>query len=291
MKVGIMLNRVTWEIKQLINEFKIKNISYSLLNNQKVFFRLSKNKDAFKEDFDVILERSLSYMRGLFTSRILELKGYEVINSFDCLNITGNKLLTTIRLIEEDIRTPVTDIAFTKDSALKSIMNDLGFPVVIKPIIGSWGRLISKLDDYNTASGNLECREIMGNILQKIYYIQNYVETKNEDINFPIDIRVIVIGEDAVAAMGRFSPEKDFRSNIAIGGRAKEIKLTEEIKKVSIRATKAVKGEIVGVDLIYENGDLSVLEVNGTPQFKGITEATKANISEYIANYISEKYS
>ena len=285
--VGILINRITWEVKQLIAEFEKNQIKYELLNNQKVYYKLSKEKD-LKSNFDLILERSLSYLRGLYSCAILETKGYKVINNFECLTTSGNKLLTTLKLIEKKIPTPETYIAFKNQSAINAIEGNTGYPAIIKPIIGSWGRLIAKLEDYNSATANLECREIMGNIYQKIYYLQEYVPNPNS--KNPTDIRVFVIGDKCVAAMGRFSPEKDFRSNIAVGGTAEPIELSPELEKLSIQSSKAINGEIVGVDLMIKNGNLNVIEINGTPQFKGIASATKINIASEIVEYIMNKY-
>ena len=287
MLVGILINRITWEVKQLIAEFEKNQIKYELLNNQKVYYRLSKEKD-LKSNFDLILERSLSYLRGLYSCAILETKGYKVINNFECLTTSGNKLLTTLKLIEKKIPTPETCIAFKDRSAINAIEGNTGYPAIIKPIIGSWGRLIAKLEDYNSATANLECREIMGNIYQKIYYLQEYIPNPNS--KNPTDIRVFVIGNKCVAAMARFSPEKDFRSNIAVGGTAEPIELSPELEKLSIQSSKAINGEIVGIDLMIKKGNLNVIEINGTPQFKGIASATKINIASEIVEYIMNKY-
>ena len=291
MFIGIILNRITWEVKQLISEFEKRNIKYELLNNQKIYFKLSKQKDlGLKDDFNLILERSLSFLRGMYSCAIMEKKGYKVINNYNCLNICGNKLLTTLELIKNDIPTPKTNIAFTDESSIEAIENDVRYPAIIKPIIGSWGRLIAKVDDYNSAASNLECRETMGNILQKIYYIQQYIPPQISEKEKPTDIRVFVIGNECIAAMGRFNPEKDFRSNIALGGTAKPIEISNEMKKLSLSAAKSVNGEIIGVDLMENNGKMQVIEINGTPQFKGIQTATGINIADEIVNFIENKY-
>ena len=289
MKIGILFNRITWEIKQLIGELEKRNIDYKLINNQEIFFRLNKEKD-LNQNYSLFLERSLSFLRGLYSTAILEAKGYKVINNFECLNITGNKLLTTLKLIKNEIPTPNTCVAYTGDAALKAIEDEINYPAILKPIIGSWGRLIAKLDDYNSANANLEVRETLGNILQKIFYIQKFISHENTDNDIPTDIRVFVIGKKCIAAMGRYQADKDFRSNIALGGTAKPIDITSEIEKLSLNAAKATNGEIVGVDLMEDNGKLSVIEVNGTPQFKGVVTATSINIASEIVDYISNNY-
>ncbi|TXT67040.1 MAG: putative Glutamate--LysW ligase ArgX [Promethearchaeota archaeon] len=287
MRIGILHNRITWEIKEIIQILDKRKIDYDLINNQQIYFKLTR-EEPFKVHYDVILERSLSFLRGLYSASILEAKGCKVINSYNCLNNTGNKLLTTLRLIEHNISTPLTYVSFKAESTIEAIETEVNYPAVLKPIIGSWGRLIAKLEDYNDARSNLECRELMGNVLQKIYYIQEYIHP--QDPTMPTDLRVFVIGKECVAAMGRFNPKDDFRSNIALGGSAKGIVLNDDIIKISLNAAKAVKGEIVGVDLMMKENNLCVIEVNGTPQFKGITTATKINIAEKIVDYLEDKY-
>lgn len=286
MLIGILLNRVTWEIKQIVKELEKKNLNYELLNNQKLFFKLTNQKDLNKP-YDLFLERSLSYMRGLYATAILESKGYEVINNYDCLNLTGNKLLTSLKLVEKGIPTPETCVAFKDEATIQVIDRFMEYPVVIKPIIGSWGRLIARLDDYNSAVSNIECRETMGNVLQKIYYLQKFISQKDD--SKPTDIRVLMIGDEPVAAMGRFHPEKDFRSNIAIGGTAELYPMDDELKNICIKARQAVKGEIVGIDLMIEDGNLVVIEVNGTPQFRGVSQASKINVAQKIVEHIQNR--
>jgi [lysine-biosynthesis-protein LysW]--L-2-aminoadipate ligase len=204
------------------------------------------------------------------------------------MNLTGNKLLTSLKLIENDIPTPLTCIAYKDEPAIEAIEQVVQYPTIIKPLIGSWGRLIAKLDDHNSAMSILEAREAMGNVLQKIFYLQKNIIRSN--LETPTDLRVFVVGDKCVAAMGRYNPEKDFRSNIAIGGTAKPVEISEEIEKLSLQASKAVKGEIVGVDLMEDNGKLSVIEVNGTPQFKGVGTVTNINIAAEIVDYLIENY-
>lgn len=285
-KIAIFYHRISNEIKRIIKELERSNVDYDLVNNKNIYFRLSKDK--LEKNYDLILERSLSYFRGLYSTAILETKGYKVINNFECLEITGNKLLTSLKLIQNDIPIPNTRFAFKEDSALQAIEKDIHYPTIIKPIIGSWGRLIAKLEDQNSAKSNLECRGIMGNILQKQYYLQEYI-SKN-DPNIPTDIRVFVVGDECVAAMGRYNPEDDFRSNIAIGGTAKKEDLTDEIREISLKASKAVNGEIVGVDLMVNEDKLCVIEVNGTPQFRAVSKASKVNVAKKIVDYIIQKY-
>ncbi|MHA1372514.1 MAG: RimK family alpha-L-glutamate ligase, partial [Promethearchaeota archaeon] len=188
--------------------------------------------------------------------------------------------------------TPRTAIAFTKETALEAI-HDIGYPVILKPIIGSWGRLVALLDNDHAAIAILEDREVLGNFYQKIFYIQEYIYKPSRTIHqfttgnlVPRDIRAFIIGDTLVGAMQRYEVLNDWRSNVTLGGRAEAIKITPELEEISLKAAKAVNGEIVGVDLMDSDRGLLVVEVNGTPQFQGLMKSTGINIPRRIIDYV-----
>jgi [lysine-biosynthesis-protein LysW]--L-2-aminoadipate ligase len=237
------------------------------------------------QEYDVILQRSVSYFRGLYLSAILENKGLQVINSFQTAQTCGNKLLTTLALTKANIPTPKTLVSFAEDSALESL-NDVGYPAVIKPLVGSWGRLVSLVNDEIVATSVLEHKEMLGP-LHKIHYVQEKIPSTR-------DIRAFVIGDDeskydVVAAMYRKPNGGEWRTNLARGGTAKICEITPEIKELSIKAAKVVGGGILGIDLLEDKEGLVVNEINHTVEFKGLMEATFVKIPELIIDYVFEK--
>ena len=297
LKLGIIINTITFEARELIKSSKkyFNNLEVELYKNDNFKFDITSDSNSF-DDIDAFLQRSLSYSRALYSSFILENMGNLVISSYACLQKSGDKLITSQLLKKYDIPTPRTCIAFTKETALDAI-NDIGYPVIIKPIIGSWGRLVALLENDHAAIAVLEDREALGNFYHKIFYIQEYIHKPSRSIDKYIagnivsrDIRAFVIGDEVVSAMQRYEIMNDWRSNVTLGGKAEAIKITPELEEISINAAHAVDGEIVGVDLMETEGGYVVVEVNGTPQFRGIMQSTGINIPRRILDFVINKY-
>ncbi|MEX2683680.1 MAG: lysine biosynthesis protein LysX [Candidatus Sigynarchaeota archaeon] len=293
MNIGIVINTITFEARELINAAAkyFPGVKIELFKNDDFKFDIT-DDNGFKTDVDVFLQRSISMTRAVYTSFILESYGYRVVSSHDTLAITEDKLVMTTYLKRNKVPTPRTIVTFTKEAAIDAI-NDLGYPVIIKPVSGSWGRLVAKLESLNMATAVLEDREELGNVYHKIYYLQDYVHKPGRSVDQFIDgdtvgrdIRAFVIGDEVASAMYRHEVPNDFRSNVTLGGRAESYHITPELEEIALKATKAVKGEIVGVDLMETEKGLVVVEVNGSPQFQGIMKSTGINIPKRILEYV-----
>lgn len=184
-------------------------------------------------------------------------------------------------MIKAGIPVPRTLVAFTESAALKAL-DVLGYPAVLKPVIGSWGRLVALLKDKDSAQALIEAREQMQSSLMQIYYLQEYVKRP------PRDIRVLTVGEEVVAAAYRYSSEDDWRTNVARGGRMEKCLVTKELEDLAIKASEAVGGGVLAVDCMESPNGIVVHEVNNTPEFRGLCSATKANIPEKIIKYAVE---
>ncbi|MHA1794028.1 MAG: lysine biosynthesis protein LysX [Promethearchaeota archaeon] len=297
MQAGIIINNITFEARELLNASKkyFQGLNVKFFKNDNFIFDISHPSSKFN-DIDIFIQRSLSYSRALYSSFILENYGFRVISSYDCLNKSGNKLITSQILQNHGIPQPKTAIAFNKKKAIEAI-HEIGYPVILKPIIGSWGRLVALLDNDHAAIAVLEDRETLGNFYQKIFYIQEYIHKPPRSVKQFIsgskvsrDIRAFVIGDEVVSAMQRYEILNDWRSNVSLGGRAEAIKITPELEEISLKAAKAVNGEIVGVDLMESDKGLVVVEVNGTPQFQGIMKSTGINIPKRIWEYLLQSF-
>ena len=277
-EVSILCDKVRFEEKSLYEKAQNKGIKSEIVDAKTV----SVGTYSKKKDFhlgDVILQRCVSYYRGLYLTACLEFLGFEVINRFDVGQICGNKLITSIRLEQNKIPTPKTQFAFSAESGLESIKKT-GFPLVLKPIVGSWGRGIYPLRDLETASMILEMREEDDSPLSRIYYIQEMVARP------PRDIRCIVIGDQAITAIYRYSSESEWRTNVARGGIVELAQITKEMEDLALNASKAVGGGILGVDIMEDkNRGLVVHEVNNTVEFRGAASVSKVDIPGEIINY------
>lgn len=239
------------------------------------------NTESKKNDFDfgdVVLERCVSYFRGLHFTACLEFLDVPVINKFEVANNCGNKMITSLLLKKHNVPTPKTYFSFSSEAALENLER-VGYPIVIKPIVGSWGRGVIPLKDRETADAIIEVRELSDRPLDRIYYLQEMVKRP------PRDIRVIVVGDQVISAMYRTS-SGSFKTNIALGAEPILCEITKELEDVCMKASKAVGGGILGVDIMEdEKRGLVVHEVNNTVEFKGLAKVSKKNIPKEMIEF------
>lgn len=228
---------------------------------------------------DVVLERCVSYYRGLHFTACLEFLGVPVLNRFEVANNCGNKMLTSLLLKKHGVPTPKTYFSFSPESALE-VLDKHGYPLVIKPIIGSWGRGVILLKDRDTADAIMEVRELVDGPLDRIFYLQEAISRP------PRDIRAIAVGDQVIAAMYRTSPTGGFKTNIALGAEPVSCEITKELEDICIKASKAVGGGILGIDVMEDQKlGFVVHEVNNTVEFKGLARVAKRNIPKEMIQY------
>ena len=262
------------EEKLLIREFQTREgVELKLIDDRKLSYNLGKDKF----DLDLVLERCINHSRALHALRLFESAGLKCVNSSKVATICGDKILTSIHLQEHNIPQPEVRIAFTEESTLQAI-EEMGYPVVLKPAVGSWGRLLSKVNDRDAAESILEHKATLGTYHHSIFYIQKYIEKNGRDI------RSFVIGDRCIAAIYRSSDH--WITNTARGGIAQNCPLTDELKTLSVKAAKAVGGGIVAVDLFETKNGLLVNEVNYTMEFRNSITTTGVNIPELIVDYV-----
>jgi [lysine-biosynthesis-protein LysW]--L-2-aminoadipate ligase len=253
-----------------------RGVRVNLVDSKEISIDLGSSKRPLEDA--VVLQRCISYFRNVHSTAALEFGGHRVVNSFTCAWVSGNKLFGTLELLKHKIPTPKTVLATAEESALRSV-DDLGYPVVLKPVVGSWGRLSALLRDRDAAKAVIEDREYMFPLYQ-IYYLQEFVKRPQRDI------RAFVIGEKTVAAIYRYSGGTEWRTNTARGGKAEDCRITPELNELSVRAARAVGGEIVGVDLMEGKEGLLVHEVNNTTEFKNTVPATGVDVPGMIIDYL-----
>ncbi|MEM3736678.1 MAG: lysine biosynthesis protein LysX [Candidatus Bathyarchaeia archaeon] len=275
--MGLVFDQIRWEEKAILETAKNRGVTVNLIDAKDSTFPLIGDEAIY---WDVILQRCASYFRNLHSTAILESRGYTVINNFQVSLVCGNKLFTTLALLKAGVPTPRTHVAFTSEAALKAL-DEVGYPAILKPVVGSWGRFIVPLKDRETAKAVFEEREYMYPLYQ-VYYIQEVVERP------PRDLRVFVVGDEVAAAIYRYS-FVDMKTNIAKGGKAEECRVTNEIRELGIKVARAVGGGILGVDMMETKEGLLVHEVNPTVEFQATVSATKVDIPEYIIGYLLVK--
>ena len=272
--LSILYDTIRWEEKALFDAGKKKGIDIKMVDCKNLFLSLDKSKDSF----ETVLQRCVSYYRSLHSTAALEGKGVNVINCLNTSIFAGNKLFTHMLLQKQGILTPFSAVAFSEEAALEALEKN-GYPMVLKPTVGSWGRMIALLKDRDSAEGIMESRERMYPIYQ-VYYLEEFVQRP------PRDIRAIMIGDKVVAAIYRYSGDGQWKTNMALGGRAEVCKVTKELEDICIKAKDAVFGQIVGVDLMEskEKG-LVVHEVNNTTEYKNTVRVTGVDIPAMMIDY------
>ena len=277
-QISIIYDKVRFEEKVLYEKTQSKGIKSQIVDAKTITI----GTDSKKNDFmlgDIILLRTVSHYRGLYLSASLEFLDFNVINSFKVSETCGNKLMTSIALAKNNIPTPKTQFAFSAESAVEAI-SKTGFPLVLKPIVGSWGRGIFPLRDHETASMILEMREEDNSPLSRIYYVQEMIDRP------PRDIRCIVIGDQAVTAIYRYSAQSEWRTNVARGGKVELAPITKEVEDLALKTAEAVGGGILGVDMMEDKDrGLVVHEVNSTVEFRGAASVSDADIPGAMIDY------
>jgi [lysine-biosynthesis-protein LysW]--L-2-aminoadipate ligase len=276
MKIGVILSRVRVEEKWLFEGLDKRGLDYDKIDDREAKFNLDNPGDWLK--YDVVLERSISFGRGLYAVQMLNAWGIPTVNSFEVANTCGDKLLTTTALMKAKVPQPNVRVAFTPEAALE-VIEEMGYPVVLKPVIGSWGRMVSKVNDREAAEAILEHREVLGNYQQQIYYIQEFVRKPGRDI------RAFVVGDQTICAIYRTS--EHWITNTARGGKGSTCPVTLELNEVCVAAAKAVGGGVLAIDLFEDpNRGFTVNEINHTMEFHTTVPTTGVDIPGFIIDYV-----
>ena len=269
---AIIYDRIRPDEKMLFDAMDELGISY-----EKVYAPQLKLTFGDTLPFKVALERCISQSRGHAITRALEGMGVKVVNPSHVIELCGDKLATNAALAVAGVPTPKTGVAFDTAAALE-LIEEFGYPVVMKPPVGSWGRLLSKINDRDAAEAVLEHKEVLGGYQHHVYYIQELIEKPERDI------RAFVIGGECIGAIYRSSAH--WVTNTARGAKASKCEVTPEIAELSIAAANAVRGEIVAIDLLEDPGrGLLVNEINHTMEFKNSVATTGVNIPRKMVEY------
>ena len=274
--VGVLLSRVRVEEKLLLAELERRGVEIVRFDDREFILDLSA-PDPEMTRCDVVLERAINHLRALYTLRVLNDWGVPTVNTYDVANICGDKLLTSTALERAGVPAPRTIVAYTPESAIRAC-EELGYPVVMNPAIGSWGRLLARVNDRDAAEAILEHKVTLGSFHHGAFYIQEFVNKPGRDI------RTFVVGDETICAIYRDSPH--WITNTARGGEASNCPVTDEIDSLSRAAAAAVGGGVVAIDLLESERGLLVIEVNYTMEFRNSIDTTGVDIPGRIVDYV-----
>lgn len=283
MRVGIIISHIRPEEKLLISAFQARGVEPDIISDREINLEITAGPEQNAPSgvpwsaYDLIMERSVSTSRGLYMLAMLGSWGLNAINRYETAATCADKFLTTIALAKAGVPQPTARTAFDPDTTLKAI-EDLGYPAVLKPVTGSWGRLLAKVKDADAAEAIIEHRQTLGDYQHHIYYVQQYVNKPGRDI------RAFVVGDRTICAIYRDSPH--WITNTARGGKASNCPVTPELDALCVKAAQAVGGGIVAVD-VFEDPErgLSVNEINHTMEFRNSSAPTGVDIAAEVVSY------
>ena len=276
--VGMLMSRVRVEEKLLLAELERRGATVVRFDDRVITLDLHRPHPQMAA-CDVVVERCINHLRALYTLKLLGDWGVPTVNTYDVANTCGDKLLTSAALERAGVPSPRTLAAFTPESALEAC-EDLGYPVVMKPAVGSWGRLLARVNDRDAAEALLEHKVTLGSFHHGAFYIQEFVRKPGRDI------RSFVVGGETICAIYRSSDH--WITNTARGGTATNCPVTDEIDQLSLAASRAVGGGVVAIDLLESERGLLVNEVNYTMEFRNSIETTGVDIPARIVDYVLE---
>jgi [lysine-biosynthesis-protein LysW]--L-2-aminoadipate ligase len=276
--IGVIYSRVRVEEKWIFGAMEKRGIDYERLDDRSISFDL--DHPEHWQAFDAVLERSISYTSGLYSLRMLNAFGVPTVNTAAVAEICGDKLVTSAMLTKAGLPQPHNVTAFTPEAALEAI-EKFGYPVVLKPVVGSWGRLLAKVNDRDAAEAVLEHKATLGSVQHSIFYIQEYIEKPGRDI------RAVVVGDRVLTAIYRKSAH--WITNTARGGEGELCPITPEIEALCLGAANAVGGGVLAVDLVeHPEKGLLVNEVNHTMEFHTVQPLSGVDVAGEIVNYVME---
>src|SRR5579859_5352439 len=277
MRLAILASRIRVEEKLLVEALRRRAIDFDLIDDGELLLDLA-NPAASWQAYDAVLCRSVSQSRGLAVLSVLEHWGIPVYNTAAVTTLCNDKLLTTLALLRANVPTPRTLLAFNAETAVQGI-EQLGYPAVLKPVTGSWGRLLARVNDRDAAEAVLEHQETLGSYQHHTHYIQEHIAKPDRDI------RAFVVGERTICAIYRTS--EHWVTNTARGAVASNCPVTPELDRLCVRAAQAVGGGILAIDVLEDpQRGLLVNEINATMEFRNSIAPTGVDIPDAMLDYV-----
>lgn len=275
MHVGLLCSRIRVEEKLLRDALAYRGVAVEIVDDRDQTFTLAEPV----RRWDAVLERSISQTRGLAVTRVLESWGVPTVNRYAVAATCASKLDTSAALAAAGVPVPATAIAFTPEAALRAA-EALGYPVVVKPVTGSWGRLLAKLNDRDAAEALFEHKAVLGGPEHSVFYIQRHIDKPGRDL------RAFVVGDEVICAIYRESDH--WVTNTARGATTRDCPVDATLRRLSLEAAAAVGGGVLAIDLLEDRDRLVVSEVNATMEFKNSIDVTGVDIPGRVADHVRE---
>lgn len=278
MRVALLYSRIRVEERLLLEELARRGIEHEAVDVRASDWEVGEARAWSR--FDVALERCVSQTQAVTAVRLLESFGVPCVNPARVIETCGDKLATSVELARAGVPQPRVRVAVEPEAALAAI-EEMGYPVVLKPTVGSWGRLLARVNDRDAAEAILEHKATLGSVQHGVFYIQEYIDKPGRDL------RVFMVGNEAICGIVRRS--EHWITNTARGGQASALAITRDIASVCREAARAVGGGVLAIDLLEcPRRGLLVSEVNHTMEFRNSIEPTGVNIPGRIIDHVLE---
>ncbi|MFB6093335.1 MAG: lysine biosynthesis protein LysX [Halanaeroarchaeum sp.] len=279
MDVGLLYSRIRRDEKLLLEELRDRGHDVRKVDVRDQRFGLESASVDFG-GMDLVLDRTLATSRSRYSTRFLDAYDVPVVNDAETARVCADKVETTLALASADVPTPETTVAYTTESAMEAI-EAFGYPVVLKPVVGSWGRLMARIEDEHAAEAILEHKATLGHYEHKVFYVQEFVDKPGRDF------RVLSLDGEPVAGMIRSADH--WLTNAAKGADTAELEITPEIADLVGAASRAVGGGMLGVDIMETESGYTVHEVNHTVEFKALDEAVETDVPAAVVDWLETR--
>lgn len=276
--IGVLMSHVRAEEKQLLAALARYGAEPIRLLDRTLAFELTEPNRPQARPLDLVLDRAMAHGRAAVALQCFTALGVRCVNSARASNIADDKVATSLTLALAGVPAIRTFAAFDVESALSVLETQVGYPAVIKPITGSWGRLLAKVNSPQAARSLMEHKKALGSFHHGVFYIQQYIEKPGRDL------RIFVVDGEPIA--GSYRTAEHWVTNVARGAISRPCPITPEIAAIASRATRALGLELAGVDLVETPSGLQVIEVNTGVEFKGLIKTTDIDIPGIVADYV-----
>ena len=275
-RVGLICTGIRPEERMLVEAFRARGVEVATANDRDVHGLLNRWPIGLPE-VDAVVLRAKSHWRNAALAKWFESFGTITVNPSSVIETCGDKVATTLALVTAGVSTLPSAVCFSPDSG-QGAADTVGFPLVVKPVVGSWGRLIGKISDRYALETILEHKQAVGGAPLAVTYLQEFIESGGRDV------RSFVVDGQCVAAIERSSDQ--WRTNTALGAKATSVDVTGELAAISVAAAEAVGGGAVAVDLFETDAGYVVNEVNGSMEFRNSVGTTGVDIPGAMADYV-----
>lgn len=279
MRIALLHSRIRVEERLLFEALASLGIDHELIDVRELVFDIH-DPDRWAS-FDAVIDRCIGQTQAIAAIRVFERFGVRTVNPASVIEACGDKLTTSLLMARHAIPTPRTRVALDEASALAAVER-IGYPAVLKPTTGSWGRLLARVNDRDAAEALIEHKSTLGSVQHSVFYVQEYVQKPDRDL------RVFVVGEDAICGIVRHSPH--WITNTARGGVASALEITPEIRELCARAARAIAGPggaLLAIDLLEApDRGLLVSEINHTMEFRNSIAPTGVNIPRRMIEWV-----